>query len=213
MAKYLGEHETKKLLSSFGITVNETHLVNNTDEALKAAEEVGYPVVLKVASEKIVHKSDVGGVILGVDGPEKLKEIFPRFMEEMKKLDPEAKATVQRQLPKGVELVVGTFEDESFGKVLMFGIGGIFVEVLKDVSFRLIPIEEKDAWEMLGEIKGKKLLEGTRGLPPVNKKALVELLLKVSEAAQKFNIKQLDLNPVLGFEDKVMVVDGRMQLG
>lgn len=213
MAKYLGEHETKKLLSSFGITVNETHLVKNTDEALKAAEEVGYPVVLKVASEKIVHKSDVGGVILGVDGPEKLKEIFPRFMEEMKKLDPEAKATVQRQLPKGVELVVGTFEDESFGKVLMFGIGGIFVEVLKDVSFRLIPIEEKDAWEMLGEIKGKKLLEGTRGLPPVNKKALVELLLKVSEAAQKFNIKQLDLNPVLGFEDKVMVVDGRMQLG
>ena len=209
---FLGELEAKRLLAEEGFSVSMPYEVKSLDEALDVASRIGYPVVLKVASSKIVHKSDVGGVITGIDSAEKLKEVFDPFLKRMREIDPEASATIQKQYPPSVELVVGVFEDELFGKVMMFGLGGILVEVLKDVSFRLIPITEADALEMMDELKGSRILDGVRGYPKVDRKALSKFLVKVSEFAEKHNITQMDLNPVFASGDEFIIVDARMEV-
>ncbi len=209
---FLGELEAKRLLAEEGFSVSMPYEVKNLDEALNVASRIGYPVVLKVASSKIVHKSDVGGVITGIDSAEKLKEVFDPFLKRMREIDPEASATIQKQYPPSVELVVGVFEDELFGKVMMFGLGGILVEVLKDVSFRLIPITEADALEMMDELKGSRILDGVRGYPKVDRNALSRFLVKVSEFAEKHNITQMDLNPVFASGDEFIIVDARMEV-
>ena len=209
---FLGELEAKRLLAEEGFSVSMPYEVKSLDEALDVATKIGYPVVLKVASGKIVHKSDVGGVITGIDSAEKLKEVFDPFLKRMREIDPEASATIQKQYPPSVELVVGVFEDELFGKVMMFGLGGILVEVLKDVSFRLIPITEADALEMMDELKGSRILDGVRGYPKVDRNALSRFLVKVSEFAEKHNITQMDLNPVFASGDEFIIVDARMEV-
>ena len=209
---FLGELEAKRLLAEEGFSVSMPYEVKNLDEALDVASKIGYPVVLKVASGKIVHKSDVGGVITGIDSAEKLKEVFDPFLKRMREIDPEASATIQKQYPPSVELVVGVFEDELFGKVMMFGLGGILVEVLKDVSFRLIPITEADALEMMDELKGSRILDGVRGYPKVDRNALSRFLVKVSEFAEKHNVTQMDLNPVFASGDEFIIVDARMEV-
>ncbi len=209
---FLGELEAKRLLAEEGFSVSMPYEVKSLDEALNVASRIGYPVVLKVASSKIVHKSDVGGVITGIDSAEKLKEVFDPFLKRMREIDPEASATIQKQYPPSVELVVGVFEDELFGKVMMFGLGGILVEVLKDVSFRLIPITEADALEMMDELKGSRILDGVRGYPKVDRNALSRFLVKVSEFAEKHNITQMDLNPVFASGDEFIIVDARMEV-
>ncbi len=209
---FLGELEAKRLLAEEGFSVSMPYEVKSLDEALDVASRIGYPVVLKVASSKIVHKSDVGGVITGIDSAEKLKEVFDPFLKRMREIDPEASATIQKQYPPSVELVVGVFEDELFGKVMMFGLGGILVEVLKDVSFRLIPITEADALEMMDELKGSRILDGVRGYPKVDRNALSRFLVKVSEFAEKHNVTQMDLNPVFASGDEFIIVDARMEV-
>ena len=207
---YLGEVEAKALLAQEGLPVNPTFEVRDLGEALEKADFLGYPVVLKVSSGKIVHKSDVGGVVLGISSALELEGAFRSLEEKMKALDPQAAFSIQPHVSSGLELVVGITTDPSFGRVIMFGLGGIWVEVLKDVSFRLVPIEEGDALEMIEELKGKKLLEGFRGIPPVDKEALARFLFQVSSLAQARNIGEMDLNPVMVTKDGPVIVDARV---
>ncbi len=209
---FLNELDSKRLLAEEGFEVTMPEVVSNLEEAKRAAERIGYPVVVKVFSNRIVHKSDVGGVVVGIEDEAALKRSYSEVLLRAREIDPEAKVCIQKCVPKGVELVVGIHTDESFGKVMMFGIGGVFVELLKDVSFRLVPIGEEDAVEMIEEIKAKALLDGFRGLPAVDKGALSRFLVKVSDVAQGKGIVQMDLNPVIAYGDRFVVVDARVLL-
>jgi len=207
---YLGEVEAKALLAEEGLPVNPTFKVEDLGEALEKADFLGYPVVLKVSSPKIVHKSDVGGVVLNIANALELEGAYRSLEEKMKGLDPGAAFSLQPHISGGLELVVGVTTDPSFGRVIMFGLGGIWVEILKDVSFRLVPIEEGDALEMVEELRGKRLLEGFRGIPPVDKGALARFLCQVSRVAETRKIREMDLNPVMATRDGLVVADARI---
>ena len=207
---YLGEVDAKAFLAREGLPVNPTFRVESLEEALGKADLVGYPVVLKVSSDRIVHKSDVDGVVVGISHPHELEGAFRAMEERIKEIDPQAAFSLQPQVSSSLELVVGITTDPSFGRVIMFGLGGIWVEVLKDVSFRLVPMEEEDALEMIEELKGKRLLEGFRGIPPVDKGALACFLCQVSRVAQTRDIREMDLNPVMVTKDGPIIVDARM---
>ncbi|TDA63993.1 MAG: acetyl-CoA synthetase [Clostridia bacterium] len=212
---YLPEPYAKQILSYAGIRTNPTVLATSEDEAVAAAADIGYPVVLKLVSPQVVHKSDAGGVVLNISSPEQLREAFNRIITgatEMKV--PLLGVSVQKQVPPGVEMIVGAMSDKQFGPVLMFGLGGIWVEVMEDVVSRVIPLEEGDCYEMLAEIRGSKLLEGYRGTKPVHKAGLVELLLKVSQLMCDCEslIKDIDINPVIATGEGYWVVDARIGL-
>ncbi len=209
---YLGEVEAKAFLAEEGLSVNPTFRVDTLDEARERAEVLGYPVVLKVSSPKILHKSDVGGVVLGISHETGLEEAFLSLEKRMRSIDPQASFTIQPQLPPGLELVVGVSTDPSFGRIIMFGLGGIWVEVLRDVSFRLVPIEERDALDMVEELKGKRLLEGFRGIAPLDKEAVVRFLCRVSRLSEARGVREMDLNPVMGYGDRLVVADARLVL-
>ena len=201
---YLPEHESKEFLEKHGIKTARCILAKSEGEAVKAAKQIGFPVVMKVVSQKIVHKSDVGGVLLDIRSEEEVRRAFRRLME----IEGEA-INVQPMLKKGIETIIGIIEDEQFGKAIMFGLGGVFVEVYGDVSFRILPITRRDAKEMIREIKGYKILEGYRGFKG-DVEGLAELLVKVSEIAEKENIKEMDLNPVFVYEKGYAVADARV---
>ena len=209
---YLGEVEAKTFLAERGLPVNPTYPVSNSEEALEKGEELGYPVVLKVSSEKIVHKSDVGGVIPGISNPQELEKAFQSLEKNMRTIDSQASFSIQPHISSSLELVVGVSTDPSFGQVIMFGLGGIWVEVLKDVAFRLVPIGERDAWRMIEEIKGKRLLEGIRGYPPVEKETLVRFLMEISNVVHREGVIEMDLNPVMFTGDGLVIADARVVL-
>lgn len=207
--------ESKSLLLNEGFPVNPTGFGINLEELLSEADRIGYPVVIKVSSEEIVHKSDVGGVITGIRNKTDLKEQFKVMEEKIKEIHPKVKIDgyIVEKMESGVELLIGSTQDPMFGPILAFGLGGIYVEVLKDVVFRLIPIEREDATEMIAEIKAAKILDGIRGQPPVDKKALIDLLIKTSQFIdQNPEIEELDLNPVFASDKGVSVVDARIIL-
>ena len=212
----LTEVESKQLLSQAGINVVETKLATSKDEAVSISKELGFPVVLKIASPDIVHKSDAGGVKLGLENAEAVGRAYDDIMAAAKQKFPKAKiagVAVQKMARPGVEVIIGMSKDDQFGPVLMFGLGGILVEVLKDVSFRLVPLTERDAAEMVREIKGYPLLEGYRGQEAVDVSYLEELLLKVSAFVEDNPaISQLDLNPIFAYSDGALAVDARVIL-
>jgi acetate---CoA ligase (ADP-forming) subunit beta len=214
--RVLTEIESKNVIKDAGIAVTETRLAVGLKEALKISKEIGFPVVLKIASPDITHKTDAGGVKTGLKDAKEVKKAYTDIMASVKAKYPNAiieGVTVQHMARPGIEIIIGTSLDKQFGPVIMFGLGGIFVEVLKDVSFRLIPLEKRDAEEMLEEIKGKALLKGYRGQEPANKEALVDILLKVSALVAKTPaIKGLDLNPVFAYKDSAVAVDARIVL-
>jgi acyl-CoA synthetase (NDP forming) len=203
--KKLLEHEAYDVLRAYGLPVPKAGLARNEDEAVRIAEEIGYPVVLKIVSPDIVHKSDVGGVKVGIKGVEDLKKAFNEIMNNVKEKASEAKVSgilVQEMVPEGLEVIVGSTRDPTFGPVLMFGLGGIFVEVLKDVSFRIAPVTKYDAESMLGEIKAAKILDGYRGMPPRDKSALVDIIVKLSKfMEEQEDVTDVDLNPIMAFEE------------
>jgi len=203
----LAEHEVKELLKSNGIPVPNFCVIEGPEEVEKV--NLRFPVVVKASSPKILHKTDVGAVVLGVKDKEELKKVA----EEFKQKFPDAKILVEEMEDKKLEVIIGVIHDATFGLAIMFGLGGIFVEVLKDVTFRVIPITRQDAEEMLSEIKGSKLLEGFRGIK-VDREAVIDLLLKISELAQKLEgvLDQMDLNPVFVKEQGVVVVDAKIML-
>jgi acyl-CoA synthetase (NDP forming) len=212
----LTEVESKELLKEAGIPVVEAKLARSKKEAVAIGKEMGFPVVLKISSPDVVHKSDSGGVKLGLANAAQVGKAYSEIVSSIKKAYPEAQiegVSVQRMAPPGVEVIVGMSKDPQFGPVLMFGLGGILVEVLKDVSFRIVPLTERDAREMIKEIKGYPVLQGYRGQKPASIPALEQLILKVSQFVEKNpQIKELDLNPIFAYPDKAVAVDARIIL-
>lgn len=199
--KGLMEYEAKKALEAYGITTTKTSLTKTADEAVKKAKEFGYPVVMKISSPEITHKSDAGGVKVGLKSPEEVKKSFMEIVENAKKYDPKATVQgviVQEYAATGREVIVGMIKDPTFGATLMFGLGGVFVEVLKDVSFRVTPLTRRDAEEMVKEIKGYKVLEGFRGEPPADVNAIIDAIMKISQLSADFekDFSEMDVNPI-----------------
>jgi acyl-CoA synthetase (NDP forming) len=212
----LTEVESKELLEQADIPVVETRLAKSKKDAITISKELGFPVVLKIASPDIVHKSDSGGVKLGVANATQVGKAYSEIMSSIKEKYPNAAIqglAIQRMAPPGLEVIVGMSKDVQFGPVLMFGLGGILVEVLKDVSFRIVPVTRRDAAEMIREIKGYPLLEGYRGQEPADISALEELIVKVSQFVdQNPEMKELDLNPIFAYRDRAVAVDARIIL-
>ncbi len=210
----LNEVESKAILRDAGIPATAATLATTRAEAQDQAEAMGYPVVLKVVSPDIAHKSDVGGVQLNLKDRETVGAAFDAILANATKAEPGARikgVSVQQMAPQGTEVIVGMTTDPQFGPVMMFGLGGIMVEVLKDVSFRLVPLSEKDAGQMIAEIKGKPVLDGVRGQPPADLAALRSTILKVSELVERHpEIRELDLNPVVAYPDGALAVDARI---
>jgi acyl-CoA synthetase (NDP forming) len=183
-------------------------------DAVAAADRLGYPVVLKIVSPDIAHKSDAGGVKVGPNSASEVEVAFEEIMDAVKARQPDARiegVAVQKMAPQGTEVIVGMSKDPQFGPVMMFGLGGIFVEVLKDVSFRIVPIERRDAREMIEEIKAFPVLQGVRGQDPADIGALEDLLLKLSEFVEANpQVEELDLNPVFAYKDGALAVDARI---
>ena len=217
----LSEVESKALLAAAGIPVVAARLATSAEEAVALASEIGFPVVLKVASTDIAHKSDAGGVLVGIADAEATRAGYERIVADVAQAAPDASVdgvSVQRQADPGTEVIVGMTSDPQFGPVVMFGLGGIFVEVLKDVAFRLVPLEPRDAAQMLREIRGLPLLTGARGQDGADLDALEALLLAVSAfVAANPEIAELDLNPVFAYpvghpDGGALAVDARVVL-
>ena len=210
----LSEVESKQVLHEAGIPVALSVLAPDAKTAVEAAEKTGFPVVMKVVSPDVAHKSDVGGVRLGLESKEDVEQAFDEIMAAVKAAQPDASiegVAVQKMAPAGIEVIVGMSKDPQFGPVMMFGLGGVFVEVLKDVAFRIVPLEPKDAREMVREIKGFAVLEGVRGQPAADLGALENLILRVSEFTEGHpEVEELDLNPVLAYSDGALAVDARI---
>ncbi|MFB3886620.1 MAG: acetate--CoA ligase family protein [Thermodesulfobacteriota bacterium] len=212
----LTEVESKKVLRGAGIRVVESKLAKTRKEAVSLSQQIGFPVVLKIASPDVVHKSDSDGVKLDLRNIGQVKTAYDQMMESINRQYPHAVihgVSVQKMARPGTEVIVGTSKDPQFGPVIMFGLGGIFVEVLKDVSFRIIPVGSKDAQEMIQEIKGYPLLKGYRGKEPASIPALVEMILSLSKFVEENPvIKGLELNPVFAYKDRAVAVDARIIL-
>jgi acyl-CoA synthetase (NDP forming) len=212
----LNEIESKEIIKSAGIPVVEAKLARTKAEAISLSKKMGFPVVLKIASSDVVHKSDSGGVRLGLANASQVSKAYSEILSAIRKNYPKAKIegiSVQKMAHPGIEVIIGMTKDEQFGPVLMFGLGGILVEVLKDVSFRIVPLTKRDANQMIKEIKGYPLLEGYRGQEPADIPFLEALMLKVSDFIDKNpEVKELDLNPVFAYKDGAVAVDARVIL-
>ena len=212
----LTEIESKQILKEAGIDSTVIRLAKTRDEAISLSKEIGFPVVLKIVSPDVLHKTDAGGVKLGLDDEEAVGKAFDEIISAIKKNEPNANihgVSVQNMARPGVEVIIGMSKDPQFGPVLMFGLGGILVEVLKDVSFRIVPLTKRDAREMIKEIKGYPILEGYRGQEPSNVAVLEDYLLKVSDYVDgRPEIKELDINPIFAYSDGAVAVDARVIL-
>jgi len=212
----LTEFESKRILKQAGISVVETKLAKTQKEAVSISQKIGFPVALKIASPDVVHKTDSGGVKLSINSVAEVKKAYDEILKKVKRQYPHAVVhgvSVQKMIRPGTEVIVGTSKDPQFGPVIMFGLGGIFVELLKDVSFRVIPVEQRDAQEMIKEIKGYPLLQGYRGKEPANISVLVEIILKISKLIEENpQIKELELNPIFAYRNKAVAVDARIIL-
>jgi acyl-CoA synthetase (NDP forming) len=207
---YLLEHECKAILRSIGVPTTSCLVAKSEEEAISMSEAIGYPVALKILSPEIIHKSDAGGVKLNL-GREEVKGAYNELVARFKNHNVVG-VSVQEMAKPGLEVIVGASRDATFGPVLMFGLGGVFVEVLKDVAFRVIPVTECDAQEMIEEIKGYQLLQGYRG-QSADIASLRDILLKVSDLVMAYPaIKEVDLNPVFAYPKGSLVVDARMIL-
>ncbi len=212
----LNEVESKELLRKAGIRVARAHLAKKPKDAVEVADKLGYPVVMKIVSRDIAHKSDVGGVVVGVENASGVRRAFKEITDRVKKAAPKARVdgiAIQAMAKPGTEVIVGATTDPQFGPVMMFGLGGVFVEVLKDVSFRVVPLEERDAQQMIREINGLPLLQGARGAAKADLPALEKMLMQVSDfVAAHPEIAELDLNPVFAYSKGAIAVDARIVL-
>ena len=194
--KILTEYESKKLLSSYGIPVTKERLVHNPSELREAVRQIGYPLVIKGCSSTLAHKTEQGLVFLDIRNDQEAEAAFQNAMARMTESD---KAVLVQEWVKGRrELVAGMTRDPQFGPCVMFGLGGIFTEVLKDISFRVAPIEKRDALEMAGEIKSHKILDKVRGMPAANMETLCEILITVGRIGlENPGVKEIDINPLI----------------
>jgi acetyltransferase len=211
------EYQAQQILKAYNMPALASDLATTADEAAAAAEKIGFPVVLKIASVQISHKSDVGGVKVGLKNAGEVRAAFTEVTERAAKMRPDAHITgclIQQMAPKGTkEIIIGFKRDAQFGPLLMFGLGGIYVEILKDIAFRLVPLSKEDAHNVIREIKTYKLLAGARGEKGVNFESLEDVLLKVSQLAADFpQLTEADFNPVLVNSERAYVADVRLAL-
>ncbi|MFB6491300.1 MAG: acetate--CoA ligase family protein [Thermoproteus sp. AZ2] len=213
------EHEAFELLRAYSIPTPDYGIARDEGEARSIAEKIGYPVAVKVVSRQIVHKTDVGGVALGISSPQELERACAAIKASVKAKAPYADIEgflIQRMVPAGLELIIGAVYDDIFGHVIAFGLGGIFTELFRDVSMRLAPVDEDEAWRMVKEVKAYRLLQGYRGMPPRDVHAIVDILVKFSRLiVENPEIKEADLNPVIALSEGegAYVVDARFLLG
>jgi acyl-CoA synthetase (NDP forming) len=201
----LAENTVKDLLRAYGIPTTVYHVVRTEKDLEKLT--IRFPVALKVCSPNILHKTDVGGVRLNIQNIQELKNAFKEFRKKF----PTDNLLVDQMEEKGAEIIVGLVQDPTFGLSIMCGIGGIFTELYKDVSFRVVPIDDYDACQMIEELAGKKLLDGFRGIK-ANKQLVIDLVLKVSKLGEELidQIDQMDLNPVFVYEKRICVIDAKL---
>ena len=214
--KALFEHEAKAVLAAYGLPHTSEGLAASAEEAVRLAAGIDGPVAMKIVSPEILHKSDVGGVRLNLQGEAEITKAFGEIMTSAKTAVPKADVRgvlVTPMVAKGMEIIIGTMMDDQFGPVIMFGLGGIHVEVMKDVVFRVLPISRHWAMKMLDDIRAAPLLNGYRGQPPCDKKAMVDLLLAVSDVIESYpEIAEMDLNPVMVYEQGLSIADARVIL-
>ncbi|MBW2250829.1 MAG: acetate--CoA ligase family protein, partial [Deltaproteobacteria bacterium] len=214
--KFLFEHEAKQLLKIHGAPVSHDVLSETEDEAVKIAKKIASPVALKIVSPDILHKSDAGGVKIKLSGENEIRSAFKEIIENAKNFDPKARIKgilVSPMAKPGLEVIIGTKIDDQFGPIIMYGLGGVMVEILKDVSFRVLPLTPTGARKMIEETKSFPILDGVRGGPASDKKALRKLLLLCSEIIQAYpEIEEMDLNPVIVHEQGLSIVDARIIL-
>lgn len=211
------EHEAFRLLELFEVNVPKYCVARSKDEVAKCFSELPKPLVAKIVSPDVIHKSDVGGVILNINTLEDALSAYDRIILNVRRYMGDVNiygVLYQYMVPKGLEVIIGAKRDPSFGAIVLFGLGGVFVEVLKDVSIRVTPIDLCDALEMTREIKAYKLLEGYRGQPPRDRRALAEIILKVSWLMDALpQVSELDLNPVMSYTRGAAVADARIIVG
>lgn len=212
----LYEHESKTICGILSLPVTKFRVAETLEEVIDASNHIGFPVVLKVISRNISHKTEAGGVLLNLRNDNQVRAGYSQIKANVQNYDPTARIEgflVQEMAPPSTEVVIGMTKDPTFGAALMFGLGGIFVEVLEDVVFRIAPISRSDAYDMIREIKAYKILTGVRGSPPVDVEALVNILQKVSDLVVHHpDISQLDLNPVIVYPQGAKIVDARIIL-
>ena len=212
----LTEIESKQFLSESGIPVVSTKLAKTRNDVKTFGNEIGFPSVMKIISPDIIHKSDIGGVRLNLKNGTEALQAYDEIMQKIKERNPGALihgVSVQKMAAPGLEIIIGMFKDAQFGPMLMFGLGGIMVEALKDVSFRIIPVTADDTREMIREIKGYSLLTGFRGSEAIDIPYIEQLLLNVSNMIENHpEIKELDLNPVIAYKNGAIIVDSRIIL-
>jgi 4-hydroxybutyryl-CoA synthetase (ADP-forming) len=199
------EDEGYEVLKAYGFPVPKSILVNAENDAINAANNIGYPVVMKISSKDVIHKSDSGGVKVGLKNENEVKDAFNLILSNIKERHPDADVKgilVQEMVTNSREIILGAKQDKLFGPLLLFGLGGIYVEVLKDVVFRLAPISESDARNMIDSIKTIGLLKGARGEKPSDISSIVDCLLRLSQLVNDFpEIEEFDINPLLVLEE------------
>lgn len=212
--KFLTEPETYQLLQDYGLKVAPYRVVNSREEAEQAGEDMGFPLVAKVVSEEVVHKTDAGGVFTGIRNQEELGNAFDKIHSQVKEEKPEAEIKgllLQQMVKNKTELIIGARYNEKWGHLLLFGLGGIFVEMLRDVTFRRAPVTMHDAFAMIEGIRARKVLEGIRGRPALDKEGLADYLMRISQLVRDFpQIKSVEMNPVFGTEEGAVVADARL---
>ncbi|RLB38545.1 MAG: carboxylate--amine ligase [Deltaproteobacteria bacterium] len=207
----LSEHESKELLKAYGIPVTKEQIARNIEELKQAASDIGYPIVLKAHSPSIAHKTEKGLIRVDIRNEQEAVEAFNEITGKMEEPD---KAVLVQEMIKGQrELVVGLTRDPQFGPCVMFGLGGIFTEILRDISFRVAPLEKRDVLEMMQEIKGHKILEAVRGMPPADTDALADILMAVGRiGVDNPEVKEIDINPLILDGSRPVAVDALVVL-
>ncbi|MAG47822.1 acetyl-CoA synthetase [archaeon] len=208
------EYQAEEFLLKYKIPVSTRFLTNSYEEVLDAIKKIRFPIDLKIMSTEVLHKSDVGGVRICYNINDVKKE-YEEIMSIVKKLKVKKfEGILVQEFKKGKELFIGLKKDDVFGHVIGFGFGGVFTEVIKDVNFRVCPIDDKNAQELIDELKAKSILYGVRGEKPVNIKLLKKILIQISRIPLKHdNLQELDINPIIMHDDKATVVDARLVLG
>jgi len=212
----LTEAEAYELLSKYGIPVPTYSVASSEEEAVQASDSLGFPLVMKIVSPDIMHKTDIGGIKMNIINSPQVRESYKNIICNVRKNKPEARINgmlLYKQAPKGVEVIVGMIRDPQFGPTVMFGLGGIFTEILKDVAFRVCPVERTDIEEMLTEIQGIKMLQGYRGQARCDVNAIIDIIMEISRLALNYSVvKGIDLNPIIVYEKGALVVDAKVFL-
>ena len=209
--KVIEQAKVLKLLDKFKVSKASSVVVKSKKEALKASKKIKYPLALKIDSADIIHKTEFNAIRLNIEDDETLEKAYEELEKVAKKKKAKVSGFIMQSMESGQEVIIGAKKDPVFGNVIMFGLGGIFVELMKDVSFRIAPVNKKQAASMIEEIKGKNILEGARGLPKVNIDAVTNIIVNLSKLLDKNkNISEVDFNPVILNEKTAKVVDARM---